>query len=112
MTGFSGGGFAVWYLATTRPDFFKGLFLQSGNFAGDQYFDLNLSGWADKPIHLVWGTDDLPSIMEQNKQAVDLLQSEHFTHFSTEIIPGAHHQPHHDLVVTWMEQQMAVSSSN
>ncbi len=112
MTGFSGGGYPVWYLATTRPDFFKGLFLQSGNFAG-QYYNLNLSGWSDKPIHLVWGTEDSPTVMAQNKQALELLQSEHLTNFSTEIIPGAHHQPHHDLVVTWMEQQTApVTPSN
>ena len=110
MTGFS-GGYPVWYLATTRPDFFKGLFLQSGNFAGE-YYNPNLSGWASKPIRLVWGTEDLPSVMVQNKQAADLLQSEHFTNFSTEIIPGAHHQPHHDLVITWMEQQIAAPSSN
>ena len=112
MTGFSGGGYAVWYLGTTRPDFFKGLFLQSGNFAGNEYYDLNLSGWANKPIHLVWGSEDSPTVIAQNKQAVDLLQSEHFTNFSTEIIPGAHHQPHHDLVVTWMEQQMTATPSN
>jgi poly(3-hydroxybutyrate) depolymerase len=111
MTGFSGGGYPVWYLATTRPDFFKGLFLQSGNFAG-QYYDLNLSGWANKPIHLVWGTEDSPTVMAQNKQAVDLLQSKGFKNFTTEIIPGAHHKPHHDLVVNWMEQQMAAPSSN
>lgn len=111
MTGFSGGGFAVWHLATMRPDFFKGLFLQSGNFAG-QYYDTHLSGWTDKPIHLVWGTEDSPTVIAQNKQAIDLLQSQHFTNFSIEIIPGAHHQPHHDLVVTWMEQQMIAAPSH
>jgi predicted peptidase len=112
MTGFSGGGYAVWYLATTRPDFFRGLFLQSGNFAGDQYYNFNLSGWHDKPIKLIWGSQDVSDIPVQNQQAVDLLKSEHFTNFSTEVIPGAHHQPHHDLVVTWMEQQVAAPSSN
>jgi len=112
MTGFSGGGYAVWYLGTTRPDFFRGLFLQSGNFAGYQYYDFDISGWADKPIHLIWGTEDSPTVMAQNKQVSDLLQSKSFTNFSTEIIPGAHHQPHHDLVVSWMEQEAQISSSN
>ena len=112
MTGFSGGGYAVWYLGTTRPDFFRGLFLQSGNFIGDQYYNFDISGWADKPIHLVWGTEDSPTVIAQNKQAADLLQSRGFKNFSTEVIPGAHHQPHHDLVVKWMEQQSQTAASN
>ena len=112
MTGFSGGGYAVWYLGTTRPDFFRGLFLQSGNFAGDQYYDFDVSGWVDKPIHLVWGTEDSPTVMAQNEQAAALLNAKGFKNFSTEIIPGAHHQPHHDLVVNWMETQVATPSLN
>ena len=111
MSGVSGGGFAVWYMGTTRPDFFKGLFLQSGNFAG-QYYDLDISRWYDKPIKLIWGSQDLPDILVQNQQAVDLLKSEHCTNYSTEVIPGGHHGEHPDLVVSWMEQQMAVPTSN
>ena len=106
MSGVSGGGFAVWYLGTTRPDFFKGLFLQSSNFAGQNY-DLDISRWYDKPIKLIWGSQDLPDIPVQNQQAVDLLKSEHCKNYSTEVIPGGHHGEHPDLAVTWMEQQMA-----
>jgi len=112
MTGFSGGGFAVWYLGATRPDFFRGLFLQSGNFAGDQYYDFNTSGWADKPIHVIYGSEDSPTVMAQNKQVVDLLQSKGFNNFSVEVIPGAHHEPHHDLVVKWMEQEAQIPPPN
>ncbi len=111
MSGVSGGGFAVWYLGTTRPDFFKGLFLQSGNFAGPHY-DLDVSNWRDKPIKLIWGTQDLPDIPVQNQLAVDLLNSAHCRNFSTEVIPGGRHGEHPDLVVGWMEQQMASPSSN
>lgn len=109
MTGFSGGGYAVWYLATTRPDFFKGLFLQSGNFAGTEYFglDTNLPKWSCKPIHLVWGSEDSPTVIAQNKQAMTLLRARHLSDFTTEVIQGAHHEPHHNLVVNWMEQVIA-----
>lgn len=110
MTGFSGGGYAVWYLGTTRPDFFQGLFLQSGNFAGQSY-EIDLAPWRDRPIHLIWGTQDSPTVMAQNKEAVALAKSEHLTQFSIEIIPGARHQPHHDLVVAWMEQLVSPSGS-
>jgi poly(3-hydroxybutyrate) depolymerase len=111
MSGVSGGGFAVWYLGTTRPDFFRGLFLQSGNFAG-QYYNLNLSRWFNKPIKLIWGSEDLPDIPVQNGEAVTLLESEHCKNYSTEVIAGGHHDEHPDLVVAWMEQQVAATPSN
>jgi poly(3-hydroxybutyrate) depolymerase len=112
MTGFSGGGYPVWYLGTTRPDFFRGLFLQSGNFAGDQCYNFDVSRWIDKPIRLVWGAEDSPTVIAQNKQVAALLQSKDLKNFSVEVLAGAHHQPHHDLVVTWMESQTHISSSN
>ena len=102
MSGASGGGFAVWYLGTTRPDFFKGLFLQSGNFAGD-YFGLNLSRWQEKPIKLMWGSQDLPDIPIQNQQAVALLKSEDCKNYSVEVVPGGRHEEHPNRVVAWME---------
>jgi len=111
MSGVSGGGYAVWYLGTTRPDFFKGLFLQSGNFAG-QYYGLDISGWHEKPIKLIWGSQDLPDIPVQNQNAVDFLKSEHCTNYSTEVIQGGHHGEHPDLVVTWIEQQMSTPPSS
>jgi poly(3-hydroxybutyrate) depolymerase len=104
MTGFSGGGAPVWYLGVNRADFFKGLFLQSGNFDGDQYYTFHISDWKDKPIRLIWGSQDTSSIIEQNRQAIQALESAGLRDFSTQIVPGAHHQPHHDLVVAWMEQ--------
>jgi len=101
MTGFSGGGYAIWYLAITRPDFFKGLFFQSCNFTGDQ-FNLDLSRWTDKPIHLVWGTNDLTDVISQNQNAVAYLQSHGCNDASFEIIQGASHESHRDLVIKWM----------
>jgi pimeloyl-ACP methyl ester carboxylesterase len=111
MSGVSGGGFAVWYLGTSRPDFFRGLFLQSCNFAGQNY-ELDLSRWFNKPIKLIWGSEDLPDIPVQNAQAVASLEAEHCKNYSTEVIPGGHHGEHPDMVVTWMEQQVAAQVSN
>jgi poly(3-hydroxybutyrate) depolymerase len=111
MAGFSGGGFPTWYLATKRPDFFHGIVLQSGNFAGG-YYDLNLSHWFHKPIKLIWGSQDLADIPIQNGQAVEMLKSEDCKDFTTEIVPGGHHQEHQDLVVNWMEQNLAAPASN
>jgi len=70
-----------------------------------------LAGWADKPIGICWGPDDLPSIIGQNQQAVSLLRSQNFSHFSVTVIPGGRHEPHRDLVMKWMEQQEAISTA-
>jgi len=106
MTGFSGGGFPTWYLATKYPTFFRGIICQSGNFAGN-YYGLDISRWHQKPIKLIWGSQDLADIPVQNGQAVDMLKSEHCRNFTTEVVEGGHHQEHPDMVVSWMEQQMA-----
>jgi poly(3-hydroxybutyrate) depolymerase len=110
MSGISGGGYAVWYLGTTRPDFFRGLFLQSANFAGQDY-GLDISKWHEKPIKLIWGSQDLPDIPVQNQKAIDLITSEHCTNFTTEVIPGGHHEEHPEMVIGWMEKQTGASSN-
>jgi poly(3-hydroxybutyrate) depolymerase len=112
MTGFSGGGFSVWYLGTAHSEFFHGLFLQSGNFSGPQYFDFSLSKWFNRPIKLIWGSADLPDIPVQNQQALDALKEADCKNYTSEVIPGGHHQEHRDLVVDWMEQQVASASSS
>jgi dienelactone hydrolase len=111
MTGFSGGGFPTWYLATKRPDFFHGFITESGNFAGG-YYDLDLSRWFNRPIKLIWGSQDLADISVQNQNAVDALKSIDCKTYTTEIVPGGHHQEHPDLVVAWMEQNLAPDASN
>jgi dipeptidyl aminopeptidase/acylaminoacyl peptidase len=58
MTGFSGGGYPTWGLATKYPDFFHGLIFQSGNFPGG-YYPPTLSRWFNKPIKLIWGSQDM-----------------------------------------------------
>jgi pimeloyl-ACP methyl ester carboxylesterase len=109
MVGFSGGGFPTWYLATKHPDFFRGLAFQSGNFAGG-YYNLDLDKWFNRPIKLIWGSQDLADIPIQNQNAVDALKSADCKNYTTEIVPGGHHQEHPDLVVAWMEQNLAPPS--
>jgi dienelactone hydrolase len=111
MTGMSGGGGSLWYIATQHPDFFRGLFMQSCNFWGDR-FELDLGRWFDKPIKLIWGSEDLPDIPVENNQAIEALKAADCKDFTTEIIPGGHHQEHPDLVVSWMEEQMSRPPSN
>ncbi len=109
MTGFSGGGFATWYLATKRPDFFRGLFFQSCNFAGN-YYGLDLGHWFDRPMKLIWGSADMPNIAPQNQNAIDALKAADCKSYTTEILAGGHHQEHQDMVVDWMEKSLAQPS--
>jgi pimeloyl-ACP methyl ester carboxylesterase len=109
MVGFSGGGFPTWYLATKHPDFLHGLAFQSGNFAGG-YYNLNLDKWFNRPIKLIWGSQDLADIPVQNQNAIDTLKAADCKNYTTEIVSGGHHQEHPDLVVAWMEQNLAPPS--
>lgn len=110
MTGFSGGGLATWCLGTTKPDFFRGLFLQSGNFVSADYVP-DIARWRDKPIKVIWGSNDLGRIINQSKQAVEMLKANH-CNYTTEVVLGAHHQPHRDMVVAWVEQVMAPAATS
>jgi pimeloyl-ACP methyl ester carboxylesterase len=102
VTGFSAGGLFVWWNGSEHPDFFHGLFLQSANFYG-----ADISRWYNRPIKVIWGSNDIPHVIAQNEQAAAMLHESHCKTWTTEIIQGAHHQPHHDMVVAWMEQVMA-----
>jgi hypothetical protein len=41
-----------------------------------------------------------------------MLKSEDCKDYTTEIVPEGHHQEHQDLVVSWMEQNLADHASN
>jgi predicted esterase len=111
MTGFSGGGFPLWYLGTTEPDFIHGLFAQSCNFVGDSY-GLDLSRWDRRPIEVIWGSRDLPDIGPSGQMALDSLQEINCKNVVHLVVQGAGHQEHRDLVVAWLEKCVADQAAN
>lgn len=111
MTGFSGGGYPLWYLGTTDPDFIHGLFAQSCNFIG--YGNgLDLSRWNRRPIEVIWGSHDLPDIAPSGQMALGILEDLNCKNVVHEIIQGAGHQEHRDLVVAWLEKCVADQAAN
>ena len=110
MTGFSGGGYALWYIATTRPDFVHGLFSQSCNFSGNAY-DLDLSRWFDRPIEVIWGSREVPDIAPSGQMALDLLKAAGCKNVAHIVVDNAGHQEHPDLVVKWMEDSAAANKA-
>lgn len=111
ITGFSGGGAATWYLATKRPDFFRGLFLQSGNFFGVRD-EFKLTRWFDRPIEVIWGSRDLPDIIAEGQDSLNALKDADCKSVVHNVIQGAGHQEHPDLVVAWMEQNAAAAATS
>jgi predicted esterase len=107
ITGYSGGGCPVWYLATAYPDLFRGILLQSANFYGEHPY-LDLSKWRDKPIRLEWGGNDLPQIITQNKQALRVLSLAKCENVGYEIIEGIGHAAQRE----WAIKQMKKLSVN
>lgn len=105
MTGFSGGGYAVWYQGTAYPDFFKGLFLQSGNFVGLEY-DLELKPWLRKPIHVLWGSKDTQNVLSQHKELQLVAKQVGLEKISYEIDPAGTHKPNREKVVAWVLQEL------
>jgi pimeloyl-ACP methyl ester carboxylesterase len=110
MTGFSGGGCAVWYLATAYPTFFRGLYLQSGNFVG-QVHDLDLRPWKTKPIHVQWGSKDTPRILDQHQDLKQIIASSDLQNTSFEVVPEGTHTPCQEKVLNWILQQSLNSES-
>ena len=109
MTGFSGGGYSVWYLATKRPDVIHGLFMQSCNFIGVAY-DLDLGPWYNRPIKVIWGSQDLPDIAPSGQLGLQVLKDGGCKNVTTEVVGGAGHQEHPDMVVKWMEDSVAAAA--
>ncbi len=103
LTGFSGGGFAVYWVGTRHPDVFSTLVLRSCNFC--RY---NLDGWytpaaAKIPVLIYWGSNDPAAIKLQSMDGVKYLRSRGFV-VTTDIIPGSGHERHPEVAVAFFRR--------
>jgi poly(3-hydroxybutyrate) depolymerase len=95
ITGFSGGGFAVYWVGMRNPDVFSCLALRSCNFC-----EYNIDGWyppelADGPVKqailIYWGQNDPIAIKVQSESGVRYLQNRNFN-VTPQIVPGIGHE--------------------
>ncbi len=103
LTGFSGGGFAVYWVGTRHPDVFSVLVLRSCNFSKH-----NVDGWfppeaASLPVLVYWGSNDPAAIKFQSMQGVKYLRSRGFV-VTTDVIPGSGHERHPEVAMAFFRR--------
>jgi predicted esterase len=63
FTGFSGGGFPTWYLATKDYQIFTALCFRSANFNGETYnLRSSIGHWRHRPVYMYLSDHDNPNI--------------------------------------------------
>ncbi len=99
ITGFSGGGFAAYWVGLRHPDVFSMVVTQGSNFSRS-----NLDGWYPRnainmPVFIYYGENELGTIVAQSKKAIRYLQDRGFKKIETYIIPGAGHDRHPEIAM-------------
>ena len=91
ITGFSGGGFPVYWVGLRHPDIFSVVVARSSNFSG-----INLHGWYTpearwQAVKVYHTQNDPGAIRDQSRRAITYLRSKGFR-VETEILPGKGHE--------------------
>lgn len=89
ITGFSGGGFAAYWVGLRHPDIFSVIVAQNCNFNRS-----NTDGWYPReavkmPVMIYYGETDPGTIVGQSRNAIKYLRSRGFN-VETKVIPGGH----------------------
>ncbi|HUS47863.1 MAG TPA: hypothetical protein VNA25_28645 [Phycisphaerae bacterium] len=105
ITGFSGGGFPVYWVGLRNPDVFSVVAARNCNFSRS-----NLEGWyppeARKVRILVYyGQNDPGAIAAQSKWGINYLRSQGFT-VATATIPGAGHERKPEVAFRFFRENM------
>lgn len=103
MTGFSGGGFPVYFVGLRHPDVFSAVVARNCNFNRHSVEDWYPPESLETPVMVYWGENDPGAIRTQSRSAVDFLRSAGFQVETTEI-PGAGHERHPELAMRfWLQ---------
>lgn len=91
ITGFSGGGFAVYWVGLRHPDVFSVVVARSSNFS-----EINLDGWYTpearwQAVKVYHTQNDPGAIVDQSRRAITYLRSKGFQ-VETDILPGKGHE--------------------
>ena len=104
MTGFSGGGFPVYFVGLRHPDVFTAIAARNCNFN-----ERSVDGWYPPeakriPIKVYYGQNDPAAIRIQSQQAVAYFRRQGFRVVETEVIPGAGHERHPEVAMKfWLK---------
>jgi predicted peptidase len=91
MTGFSGGGFPVYFVGLRHPDLFSAVVARNANFN-----HRSVEGWyppeaTKTPVMVYYGQGDPVAIKAQSRDAIDHLRSAGFQ-VEDRVIPGMRHE--------------------
>ncbi len=103
MTGFSGGGFPVYFIGIRHPDVFTVVAARNCNFNRNA-----LEGWyppeaVRTPVIVYYGEHDPGAIKDQSENGIAYLRSAGFR-VTTRVIPGSGHERHPEVAMKfWLE---------
>ena len=103
ITGFSGGGFPVYWVGLRHPDVFSAVVARSCNFS-----EHNLDGWyppdaRSARVMVYYGENDPGAIAGQSDAAIAYLQSKGFQ-VETRVIPGLGHERRPDVAMEFFRR--------
>ena len=98
MTGFSGGGFPVYFVGLRHPDVFSVVVARNCNFNRHA-----IDGWyppsaLKTPIMVYYGQNDPLAIKVQSEDAISYLKSNGFI-VETDVLPGSGHERHPEVAM-------------
>ncbi len=103
MTGFSGGGFPVYFIGLRHPDIFSVVAARNCNFNRNA-----IDGWyppeaVRTPVIIYYGQNDPGTIKDQSEKGIAYLRSAGFR-VTTAVIPGSGHERHPEVAMKfWLE---------
>lgn len=100
MTGFSGGGFPVYFVGLRHPDIFTAVVARNCNFNQGNIQDWYPMDALRTPIMVYWGEIDPAPIKSQSQQAVMYLRSAGFM-VDTDEIKGTGHTRHPEVAMNF-----------
>jgi len=110
LTGFSGGGFPVYFVGLRHPDLFSVVVPRNCNFNAH-----SIDGWyppeaKNTPIKVYYGQNDPAAIRSQSLDAIEYLREHGFRRVETQIIPGAGHERHPEVAMKfWLRHWNGVA---
>lgn len=103
ITGFSGGGFPVYFVGLRHPDVFSCVVARSCNFNRKAIEDWYPPEALETPVMVYWGEADPGPIKPQSRDAVDYLRSAGFVVDQQEL-PGVGHERHPEVMMRfWLQ---------
>jgi poly(3-hydroxybutyrate) depolymerase len=91
ITGFSAGGYPLYYTALRHPDKFQMAIARACNSSVELFENVPLTDAARKlPIEIFWGKDDLKAVQDQSWQAFRWLRDHRFYNTERKELQGGH----------------------